>query len=199
MTLTDHLRKILNGMIEKVSSFIIDLGLSANHITVIGLLGNISAAFLLARGFLVAGGITAGFNCIFDGLDGTIAAKTSTQSKFGAFLDSTLDRLSEYVLFLGIFIYFQNQAHHIGVLLTYLAFGGSVLVSYIRAKGESLGVVIKRGMLTRVERLIVLVLSLLIGYPIFGLLIIAVIGNLTILQRFMIARKMLSQEEIAKS
>ena len=79
-------------------------------------------------------------------------------------------------------------------MVTFIAFGGSILVSYIRAKGDSLGINIKDGLFTRVERLLVLIVSLLIKKPIYGLIAIAIFANITAVQRFLIARSLLSRK-----
>jgi phosphatidylglycerophosphate synthase len=86
-------------------------------------------------------------------------------------------------LLLGILIHFTYKNHELGVILTYLAMCGSFLVSYIRARANGLGIEVKRGVLTRVERLLVIVLSLLINQPLAGVVVVAVLGNLTAVQR----------------
>ena len=82
-----------------------------------------------------------------------------------------------------ILIHFTFKQHELGVILTYLAVCGSFLVSYIRARAGGLGIEVKRGILTRVERLFVIVISLLINQPLAGVIVVAVLGNLTAIQR----------------
>ncbi len=195
ITLTDRLRRLFGGLIQKTASFLVSFGIRANHITILGFTGNALAAGLIANGNHLVGGVIAGFNCLLDSIDGAIAAESNSSSQYGSFLDSTLDRYSEFVLYLGLTIHFLIQDNRVGVLLSFLSFGGSLLVSYIRAKGEGLGIVVKQGILTRVERLFILIISLVAGLPSLGLLLIAVLANITALQRFWISRKMLIGKE----
>jgi CDP-diacylglycerol---glycerol-3-phosphate 3-phosphatidyltransferase len=192
MTLTDTLRKIFSSLIKNIAEFLIQIGLSANTVTLIGFGGNIIAALLISQSKLFLAGIVAGLSCLLDAFDGAVAKEGEGVSQFGSFLDSTLDRYSEYVLFLGLVFHFQAIDDRSLVLVTFIAFGGSILVSYIRAKGDSLGISIKDGLFTRVERLLVLIASLVFEQPKYGLLAIAIFANITAIQRFFIARKLLS-------
>lgn len=194
MTFTDALRKLFAILIKSIARFLIQLGLTANSVTVIGFIGNIIATVFILKGSLLAAGIIAGLSCLLDAFDGTVAKEGAGASKFGSFLDSTLDRYSEYVLFFGLVFYFLEKNDNFSVLVTFIAFGGSILVSYIRAKGDSLGINIKDGLFTRVERLLVLIVSLVIKKPIYGLIAIAIFANITAVQRFLIARSLLSRK-----
>ena len=199
MTITDRLRIIFGRMIERVASTLVRAGMQANQITIIGFIGNAIAAVFIGFGYLSIGGIIAAFSCILDGLDGAAAKASGGGTLYGSILDSALDRYSEIALFLGLLIYYVNSSSSLGILFVFLALIGSVMVSYIRAKGEALGILIKRGLMTRVERLVVLIVSLLFKMPLIGLIIIAVIGNITAVQRFWIARTMLIGKEITNN
>lgn len=118
-----------------------------------------------------------------DAVDGSMARQRQESSKFGAFFDSVVDRYDELVLLAGLLFYFSQEGAQAGVMLTYLATMGSVLVSYTRARAESLGLNAKTGILTRIERAIVLIIGLLIGKPLYSVGIIAVLGNITAIQR----------------
>jgi CDP-diacylglycerol--glycerol-3-phosphate 3-phosphatidyltransferase len=118
-----------------------------------------------------------------DALDGTMARLRGEPSEFGAFVDSVTDRYSELVIFGGLLIYYVQQGDWIAVLATYLAASGSVLVSYVRARASSLGYDTKVGILTRMERYLVLAPSLVFNIPLVGLWIIAILANITALQR----------------
>jgi CDP-diacylglycerol--glycerol-3-phosphate 3-phosphatidyltransferase len=118
-----------------------------------------------------------------DALDGTMARLRGEPSEFGAFVDSVTDRYSELVIFGGLLFYFSQQGDWLGALVTYIAAGGSVLVSYVRARASSLGYDTKVGILTRMERYLVLAPTLVLNYPMVGLWIIAVLANVTALQR----------------
>ncbi|MFC1928556.1 CDP-alcohol phosphatidyltransferase family protein [Chloroflexota bacterium] len=112
---------------------------------------------LFAAGFVV---LVAGF---FDILDGALARSTNRTTQFGSILDSTLDRLAEAVLLLGILVLYAREQSAVGIVIVGLALLGSLLVSYIRAKAEALGLECEVGLFTRAERVIVLALGLLLN------------------------------------
>lgn len=195
MTITDFLRKNFNKMLISVSSFFLKVGLTPNLITLLGLLGNIGAALFISKGKFVMGGIIASVAGTFDAVDGTMARLAGEPSKFGCLFDSLIDRYSEMTLFLGILVHFLYINNSAGIILVYLALCGSFLVSYIRARAEGLGVEVKKGILTRVERLLILIISLLFKQPLIGMLIIAILGNFTALQRLWFVRSYLKENE----
>jgi CDP-diacylglycerol--glycerol-3-phosphate 3-phosphatidyltransferase len=188
MTITDFLRKKFQKILITVSSFLLKVGLTPNLITLLGLLGNIGAALFISKGKFIIGGIIALAVGTFDAIDGTMARLSGEPSKFGCLLDSLIDRYSEMTLLLGILVYFSSINDNTGIILVYLALCGSFLVSYIRARAEGLGVEVRKGILTRVERLLILVISLLFRQPLMGVLIIALLGNFTALQRLWFVR-----------
>ncbi len=112
-----------------------------------------------------------------------MARQSGKVSKFGAFLDSTLDRYAELFLFGGILIFFFDRGSFWGVLLTFIAAGGSLMVSYARARAQSLGYEAKIGLLSRVERFLVLIPCLLFHVPLIAMIIMAFFTNLTSIQR----------------
>ena len=118
----------------------------------------IVAERLVAAGFIM---LVAGF---FDMLDGALARRTKRVTRFGAFLDSTLDRLSEAVILLGILVLQAREQAVTGIVLVGIALLGSLLVSYIRARAEALGLECRTGLFTRPERVVVLALGLLLSY-----------------------------------
>jgi CDP-diacylglycerol---glycerol-3-phosphate 3-phosphatidyltransferase len=189
--LTDFLRKVFSKLLNSIAGFINSLGIPPDTVTIVGVVGNLLAAWFIAIGNLFAGGILVLVFGLFDAIDGSMARLKGNESKFGAFLDSVLDRYSELVIFLGLLIYSFRDADPVGSMLVFLAAAGSVLVSYIRARAQSLGVDTKIGILTRVERYLVIVLSLLFGRPGVGMLIIAILANFTALQRIWDVKKQL--------
>ncbi|MCD6576747.1 MAG: CDP-alcohol phosphatidyltransferase family protein [Anaerolineaceae bacterium] len=195
MTITDSLRKIFKNILISVSSFFLKVGLTPNFITLMGLFGNIGAALFISKGNFIVGGTIALLVGTFDAVDGTMARLEEQPSKFGSLFDSLIDRYSEMTLLLGILIYFSSVDNSFGIILVYLALCGSFLVSYIRARAEGLGVEVKIGVLTRVERLLVLVISLLFKQPLIGVLIIAVLGNLTAIQRLWFVRSFFKENK----
>jgi len=195
MTITDFLRKKFQKILPTVSSFLLKVGLTPNLITLLGLLGNIGAALFISKGKFVIGGIIALTMGTFDAIDGTMARLLGEPSKFGCLFDSLIDRYSEMTLLLGILVYFSSINNNIGIILVYLALCGSFLVSYIRARAEGLGVEVRKGILTRVERLLILVISLLFRQPLMGVLIIALLGNFTALQRLWFVRTYFNENQ----
>lgn len=131
----------------------------------------------MAAGVLV---LVAGF---LDMLDGALARGTGRVTRFGAVLDSTLDRLSEAALLLGILFLFAAEARLAAVLLVGITLTGSQLVSYIRARAEALGLEPRAGLFTRPERVIVLALGLLLNQLVIALVVIAVFSFFTVGQR----------------
>jgi len=191
--LTDILRKIFGSLLNSIARFFNSTGLSPDMITILGVLGNFLAAWFIANGNLFTGGLLVlGFG-LFDAIDGSMARLQGGETKFGAFLDSVLDRYSELAIFFGILIFSLRSSNPLNCFLVFLAAAGSVLVSYVRARAQSLGIDTKIGILTRVERYLVIVPSLLFSRPDVGLWIIAVFGNITALQRIWNVRQQLKQ------
>ena len=169
-----------------------------NGITILGFLIAVVAAYLVGAGWLLAGGIVFLFGGGLDLMDGALARLTGKVSPFGALLDSVFDRLSEATLFVGLAIYAlredlgeDRQGFFITVLLLALIF--SQVVSYLRARGEGLGVFTKAGLMTRPERVVLLGAGLIIGQIEWFLLAIAVVSCFTLFQRMFTIRDMLDK------
>lgn len=188
-TLTDLLRKWLKGIAEPIARFLNRIGLKPNVVTYLGLIGNTIGAYLLATGHITWGGIVVLLMGPVDGLDGTMARLRGESTKFGAFVDSVSDRYSELIILAGLMAYFLQTSDWLACGLVYLSAAGSVLVSYIKARAESLGFDARVGILTRAERYLVLAPSLVFNFPIIGLWILAILSNFTAIQRFAYVRK----------
>jgi CDP-diacylglycerol--glycerol-3-phosphate 3-phosphatidyltransferase len=119
----------------------------------------------------------------FDAVDGTLARLTGATSRFGAFLDSTLDRWAEVVLYAALVWLFLQEGQDLGVLLAVAAMATSLLVSYTRARAEGAGFQCKEGLLTRFERMLILIVGLLITQTVWALAIIAILAGFTAVQR----------------
>ncbi len=162
-------------------------GVTPDTITWIGFLITVAAAALIIIGYPFAAGFVVLLAGFFDILDGALARSTNRVSAFGAFLDSTLDRLSEAVLLLGILVLYARGQSIAGILVVGVALVGSLLVSYLRAKAEALGLECQLGLCTRTERVIILALGLLLSRVNYVLLIalaiIAVFSFVTVGQR----------------
>jgi CDP-diacylglycerol--glycerol-3-phosphate 3-phosphatidyltransferase len=143
-------------------------------------------------GFISWGGLVILLMGPVDALDGATARAGGKKSTFGAFSDSVTDRYSEGITFLGLAIYYLYVSpvqDPLAVVLCFLSFIGSVLVSYTKARGEALGFDVNVGLLTRVERYLILAPLLLFNLPLVALWIIAIFSNITALQRIYFVRK----------
>lgn len=188
-TLTDYLRKWLKGIAEPIARFLIRIGLKPNVVTYLGLIGNFVGAYLIAIGQITWGGIMVLLMGPLDGLDGTMARLKGESTKFGAFIDSVTDRYSELVILAGLMAYFLQQQNWLACGLVYLSAAGSIMVSYVKARAESLGFDAKVGLLTRAERYLVLAPCLVFNIPMVALWILAIFANITAIQRFIYVRK----------
>ncbi|RME06845.1 MAG: CDP-alcohol phosphatidyltransferase family protein [Anaerolineae bacterium] len=197
-TFTDWMRVTFKDVLDPIGAFLNRLGLMPNTLTLIGVLGNALGAFFLMRGQMLVGGVIILLMGPIDALDGTMARLRGEPSAFGAFVDSVSDRYSELVIYLGLLLYYLQRGDWLLAGLVYLAAAGSVLVSYVRARGEALGYEAKVGLLTRLERYIVLAPSLVFNIPHIGVGIIAVLANVTALQRIVYVRRQAHAQMKAK-
>jgi len=182
-TFTDRLRLIFKGIIDPIAAFLNRMGLTPNAVTLLGLAGTTAAAYLLSQGKMTIGAIVLFLFVIVDAFDGTMARLRGESSDFGAFVDSVSDRYAEFITFGGLLYYFLSQENYPGVVVTFAATAGSVLVSYVKARAEGLGFTAKVGILTRAERYIVLIPLLLFNQPFIAVTLIALLGNITAFQR----------------
>ncbi len=147
--------------------------------TVVGLLFAVLAFYYYGLGHQAVGGLLLAVSGFFDILDGAVARVTGRTSRRGAFLDSTLDRVSEVLVFVGILV-----GAYASPLLVLLALSFSLLVSYTRAKGDALGVNLAgKGVGERSERLLVLIASSLLGLVSYGVLAVVLLALITFVQR----------------
>jgi len=188
-TLTDQMRVIFKGVIDPIAAFFNRIGILPNTMTLMGLVGHTIGAFFLFQGKMMIGGLVILAMAPIDALDGTMARLRGESSRFGAFVDSVTDRYSELIMFLALVIYYTQQGEWLNCVVVYTAAAGSVLVSYVRSKAESLGYQAKVGILTRMERYIVLVPTLILNIPMVGLWIVAVMANFTAIQRIIYVRR----------
>lgn len=193
-SLSDLLRVRFKGLLDAIGGVFNNLGISPTTLTVAGLIGHLVAAFFIARGSLFLGGVILGVLAPVDAIDGTLARLSGVTSKFGAFVDSVMDRYSEMLLFGALMVYFANRFERTMVLWVFAAAAGSVLVSYARARGEALGFEVRSGLLTRLERYVILVPSLLLGFVRTGVVLVALLANFTAVQRFLHVRRQASME-----
>lgn len=186
-TLTDTLRVRTKPLIDPVVGFLNRIGMSPDAITVLGFLLHFLFAYLIAIGQMRWAGVAIALFSPLDALDGSLARlQGRAPGGFGAFLDSTLDRLAEIVLYAGFVYYFESQGQTLWVMVAYFAAGGSLMVSYARSRAESLGFQAKEGLLSRVERYVVLIVFLLLNLPQVALGILAAFTYVTFFQRMFV-------------
>ena len=189
VTFTDRLRSWFKWVVDPLGKFFLGLGMTPNMMTTLGLLGNFLGAYFLSQGKLVLGGWLVLIMTPIDALDGTMARLRGDPSEFGAFVDSVSDRYAELAILGGLMHFFAVRGNALGSTLAFTAAAGSVLVSYVKARAESLGFEAKVGLLTRAERYLVLAPLLVFNQPIIALWILAILGNFTALQRIWFVRR----------
>ena len=175
-------RQALSTYIEQpVAAALAKIGVPPNAVTLAGLVGAAVSAYLISQGIMWAGGLVMLFAGVLDLFDGALARATAQDSPFGALLDSVIDRISEIIVLLGLLIYYARDGSVEGSVLVYLAVAGSVMVSYLRARSEGLGIECKVGVMTRPERVAALGFGLIIGHwlPIVIPIVLAIIALLT--------------------
>lgn len=158
--------------------------LPAIALTLGGLLLTVGVMVMLAIGELFWAGCLLVLIAPFDMLDGALARATDTVSRLGAFLDSTFDRYAEALIFGGLLMYYQRTAPaSVELILCYVAIVGSLLTSYVRARAEALGFDGKVGLLERPGRILLIMIGLLLGVMSATLWILAILTNVTVIQR----------------
>lgn len=190
----ERLRKWVHWLVNPVAVAIGRTGISPNALTIAGFLMTLGIAYVLSRGWFVWGGLFIAFAGLFDALDGAVARASNRVSRFGAFLDSTLDRFSEAVIYFGLLLYYMRHGTTLTTILVYAAIIGSLMVSYARARAEGIGVELKEGLFTRFERFAVLVAGLLLGFMPVALWILAILTNFTAIQRMYLVWRKTEQE-----
>ena len=181
------LREKLSRWFEAPASAALDkLGVTPNMATLTGTVISVGAGAAAADGRWILAGILVILGATFDMLDGGSARRTGQVSRRGALLDSVMDRVAEGALLLGLLVYYtrSNTFDQTLALLTFIAFAGSMMVSYVRARAEGLGMKGTAGFATRPERVVVISVALLLSEPGWGLWILAVATPLSALYRF---------------
>ena len=163
-TAADYLTRPVVRLLAKTA-------LTPNAITWFGFLLSVGAAALIFTEYLFAAGFLVLVSGLFDLLDGALARHTNQITHFGAVLDSTLDRITEAILLLGLLFFYVREGSTLGILLVGIALPSSQMVSYIRARAEAAGLECKVGLFTRGERVIVLALGLLLSRIDYALII----------------------------
>ena len=196
-------RALVESMLESpIVKFLMFLRLTPNTLTLIGLTVACLSAYLASIGLLLPSGLVLIASGMFDLLDGTLARATNQATKFGALLDSLTDRVSELIVLLGVMLFYINNTDlNVGIVLVYTSAAGSILVSYLRAKAESLNIECTDGIMTRPERVIMLSAGLIVGNwwgsaMIVALIIISALTIGTAIQRTIIIAKQIRTTDV---
>jgi CDP-diacylglycerol--glycerol-3-phosphate 3-phosphatidyltransferase len=195
----EWVRKQTAGCFQWLAGTLAGTGISANAITALGLVLSAVVAYCIALEHHVLAGLLLIAAGGLDGLDGSLARLSGQITPFGAFWDSTLDRLSESVIFFGVLLFYLAKGAWLGVILVYVAAIGSLLVSYVRSKAEGLGISCRIGFMTRFERVFVLTIGLLSGQLMIALWVLAALSLFTVLQRMYVVWAALRQENPCSS
>ncbi len=190
ITFTDRLRINFRFILDPAVEFLNRIGVHPNHLTAIGVLGTTAAAYLVSQDQFTWAGILVLVIGPVDALDGPLARRRGEPQAFGAFVDSVADRYSELALYAGLLWVAQASGDWRLSFLVYFAAFGSVLVSYVRARAQSLGMDARGGLFTRVERFIIMTACLILSIPFIGVGILAIGTNLTAIQRVLHVRRM---------
>lgn len=188
-------KQLLSAWVSPLTRLLVRRHWHPNAMTVLGLVLNALAAVLFGLGRYLAGGITVLVAGMCDLLDGEIARATDNGTKFGALLDSTLDRYSEILVTFGLAVSFVRTAHFGTAAVLFFALAGSLMVSYVRARAEGLGEECRVGLMQRPERIVVIgVSAVLAGFVgttalTVALWLIALTSNYTVLERLLHVRK----------
>jgi CDP-diacylglycerol--glycerol-3-phosphate 3-phosphatidyltransferase len=181
--LRDHIHRSIDRRLLPLCVVLAGFGVRPSQITLAGTLVCLLGAVLVAADRLVLGGLIWLAGSALDMLDGALARNRNQVSRSGAFLDSTLDRVSEGVLFTAIAYHFAAQGAALEAALTVLALLGALLVSYTRARAEALGAQCQVGIITRAERVILLSLGLCLGLVAPAIILLALLGAIAVAQR----------------
>lgn len=198
--MNEELKKTGRNLLSPVVKMAIKLNLSPNAVTLIGLIITLLASYFYAKGYFRIAGLILLLAGLCDAIDGEVARKANKVSKFGAFLDSTIDRFEEFFVFGGILFYYSMVRQDIFLsIVVYLILLGSIMTSYIRARAEGIGFSPTSGPMDRPGRYIYIVLfSIIAGSGVLfsvamGVLLFLV--YLTVVNRFREFRILISKEE----
>jgi CDP-diacylglycerol--glycerol-3-phosphate 3-phosphatidyltransferase len=183
-SLTEIVRARTDLFFDPIVTFLARYRLSPDTLTVAGMLAHFLFAWLITIGEMQWAAVAMFFIVPLDAFDGALARKLGQKpGGFGAFLDSTLDRFAEIILFGGFISYYFGQGNELMLAVAYVAITGSLMVSYTRARAEALGLSAKVGILSRFERYGVMMFFLVLNLPHIALFILAIFTYITAFQR----------------
>jgi CDP-diacylglycerol---glycerol-3-phosphate 3-phosphatidyltransferase len=207
--LPDWVQKSYLRLIDPVANWLVKRRVHPNTITVFGTLCTVGGGIIYATGHIRTGGIFLAITALFDVLDGTVARRSNRSSTFGAFLDSTLDRLADGFVLGGLAVFYATSQLHgsIPLMITaLLGLMGAFLTSYTRARAESLGLDAKMGLVQRPERVVLMAAPQALFGLVFGGWVLAVIvviltvtAWITVIQRVAYVYKATTRAEQAEA
>ena len=184
MSRLSFLTNAVDGIRSPIVRVLAAVGVRPNHLTVLGALIAVGAGYLAGQGALLPAGLVFLAGSLMDGLDGALARHTDSVSRTGAFLDSVLDRVGEAALLIGLSFYFAQEDDALAVVVTTSALALSMLVSYARARAESLG--LNRGGFIpapRSVRVVILSAGLIVAQPLIGVVAVTALSAVSAIQR----------------
>ncbi|MDF7641649.1 CDP-alcohol phosphatidyltransferase family protein [Bifidobacterium sp. ESL0784] len=213
----EKLRPPFKRLIAPIAKLLVAMGFTANAVTIVGAVGTILVAIATGiTGWLVPGSILMAILAAFDSLDGSVAALTTGGTKFGAFLDSTLDRIADWAVLFAVVLYFllhggmsiasgtvdmDDVIGWVGVGASMYAMMTSFVTSYARARAESVGYEAKNGIATRSDRLVIILVGMLLSgifsdprWLVAFIVILAVLGTITVFQRILEVRRQMKAD-----
>jgi CDP-diacylglycerol--glycerol-3-phosphate 3-phosphatidyltransferase len=206
--LWDAIQRGYLRLFEPVIAWLVRRGVSPNEITTLGTFCTVAAGCIFAMGHIRTGGWVLVFTAVFDALDGEVARRSGRATIFGAFYDSSLDRLADGALMGGLLIFYASDPIHRNVPMVVVALVGVIaafLTSYTRARAEGLGIDLKVGMIQRAERMALLTApQALFGLTLHGYVLMAIVVLLTltscvtVVQRIAYVHRVTSPREPAK-
>src|SRR3984893_16501750 len=183
MTYTRAIGLVFGTAINRIVRWLALSKIHPNVLTFLGLLINIWAAWLFARGSFTWAGVVVIGAGLFDMVDGRVARATDQVTRFGGFFDSVIDRYSDLALYFGLLVYYASINRFFYIVLTAIVMTGSVMISYTRARAENAIPRCKVGFLERPERVVLIILGALLDRMAAVLWVIAVLSNLTVIHR----------------
>jgi CDP-diacylglycerol--glycerol-3-phosphate 3-phosphatidyltransferase len=183
-------KEFFRQLIRPLARVLSAIRVRPDSLTVAGWVLSVCAATLFALGYTKTAGAVMLFAGLFDALDGAVARESNLMSSFGAFLDSTLDRLSESAIFVGIVFFYASSSSSYEALLAGVAMTFSLMTSYTRARAEGLGFECEVGLLERAGRVVILSFFSLTGFLIAGVGFVAVGALVTTAQRIFHVRRL---------
>ena len=174
---------------DPVARLLLRAQVKPNHLTVVGLGVSCLAAWGFAEGRLRLAAVLLALSGLFDFFDGSLARLAGQESFFGAFLDSVVDRYSDLVVLLGILLLYQRTGDAAGGILTMAGLVGTVMVSYTKARAQSIGIACEIGIMERPERLILLIAGAVFNLLVPAMALLAALTHLTALQRILYTRR----------